>query len=45
MSVVDGLVLNWTLDRKLFPLAGYGPSIIDIYLAGLGLKFPTEKSQ
>ena len=45
MSVVDGLVLNWTLERKLFPLASYGPAIIDIFLAGLGLKLSPEKSQ
>ncbi len=43
MSVIDGLVLNWTLDKTLFPLASYGPSLIDTYLAGLGLKFAPEK--
>lgn len=36
MAVVDGLVLNWTLDPALFPLATFGPAIIDTYLAGLG---------
>ncbi len=35
MAVVDGLVLNWTLDAALFPLASYGPLIIDAYLHGL----------
>jgi TetR/AcrR family transcriptional regulator, acrAB operon repressor len=35
VSVVDGLVLNWTLDNTLFPLASYGPLIVDTYLAGL----------
>ena len=35
MAVVDGLVVNWTLDRSLFPLADYGPAIIRTYLAGL----------
>ena len=43
MSVIDGLVLNWTLDKTLFPLASYGPALIDTYLAGLGLKFAPEK--
>ena len=38
MSVIDGLVMNWTLDKTLFPLASYGPAIIDTYLAGLGLR-------
>jgi TetR/AcrR family acrAB operon transcriptional repressor len=35
IAVVDGLVLNWTLDRELFPLDTYGPVIVDTYLAGL----------
>jgi len=35
MAVVDGLVLNWTLDNTLFPLAGYGPKAISAYLNGL----------
>ncbi len=35
ISVVDGLVLNWTLNSALFPLESYGPKIVDIYLAGL----------
>ncbi len=36
IAVVDGLVTNWTLDRNVFPLATYGPRILDAYLAGLG---------
>ncbi len=35
IAVVDGLVVNWTLDRTLFPLGSYGPLIVDAYLAGL----------
>ncbi len=35
IAVVDGLVLNWTLDRTRFPLASYGPVIVDTYLRGL----------
>ncbi len=35
MAVVDGLVMNWTLDSSLFPLASYGPAIVNTYLAGL----------
>ncbi|MEO8410384.1 MAG: TetR family transcriptional regulator [Propionivibrio sp.] len=34
-GLVDGLVVNWTLDNSLFPLRSYGPAIIDAYLAGL----------
>ena len=37
VAVVDGLVLNWTLDRTLFPLDRYGPIIVDAYLAGLSV--------
>lgn len=35
MAVVDGLVVNWTLDPKLFPLDSFGPLIVDAYLDGL----------
>jgi TetR/AcrR family acrAB operon transcriptional repressor len=35
MAVVDGLIVNWTLDNQLFPLARFGPPIVDCYLAGL----------
>ncbi len=39
IAIVDGLVANWALDQTTFPLASYGPAIVDTYLAGLGLKF------
>ena len=45
MSVIDGMVLNWTLDKTQFPLASYGPAIIDTYLAGLGLKAVAEQQR
>ena len=35
MAIVDGLVLNWTLDNTLFPLDNFGPKLIDAYLNGL----------
>ena len=35
MAVVDGLIVNWTLDSHLFPLAEFGPAVVDTYLAGL----------
>lgn len=35
MAVVDGLVVNWTLDPTLFPLAETGAAAVDTYLAGL----------
>ena len=35
ISVVDGLVLNWTLNRALLLLDSYGPAVVNTYLAGL----------
>lgn len=35
MALVDGLVLNWTLNSRLFPLASVGLAIVDAYLDGL----------
>lgn len=35
MAVIDGLVVNWTLDHTLFPLAEYGTTAIDTYFAGM----------
>ena len=35
IALVDGLVVNWTLDNALFPLASDGPIIIEAYLDGL----------
>ncbi|MFB0936760.1 MAG: TetR family transcriptional regulator [Propionivibrio sp.] len=45
IAIVDGLVANWALDQSMFPLASYGPAIIDTYLAGLGLDFADEKGR
>jgi TetR/AcrR family transcriptional regulator, acrAB operon repressor len=35
IALIDGLLLNWTLDHDLFPLADYAEPIVDTYLAGL----------
>lgn len=35
IALIDGLLVNWTLDNQLFPLAEYAEPIIDTYLAGL----------
>jgi TetR/AcrR family acrAB operon transcriptional repressor len=43
MSIVDGLVVNWTLDNKLFPLAKFGPAIIDLYLNGLAMNGDADR--
>jgi hypothetical protein len=33
--LLDGLVVNWTLEPALFPLAEYAPGVVATYLAGL----------
>ena len=38
MAVVDGLIVNWTLDNQMFPLDRFGPAIVDSYLAGLAVQ-------
>lgn len=35
MAMIDGLIVNWTLDSGLFPLDRFGPGVVDAYLAGL----------
>jgi len=35
MALIDGLVVNWTLNSALFPLDRYGPVILESYLDGL----------
>ena len=35
IALVDGLVINWTLDQTLCPLATDGVLILDSYLGGL----------
>ncbi len=38
MALLDGLVVNWTLEPTLFPLADYAPAVMDAYLTGLGAR-------
>ncbi|MCP5158500.1 MAG: TetR family transcriptional regulator [Gammaproteobacteria bacterium] len=42
MALLDGLVVNWTLEPSLFPLTEYAPGIIDTYLAGLCTQTPSR---
>lgn len=35
MAILDGLVVNWTRDSRLFPLADVGSRIVDTYFSGL----------
>ncbi len=35
IALLDGLIVNWTLEPALFPLAEYAPGVVDTYLAGL----------
>ncbi len=45
MAVVDGLVTNWTLNKSSFPLADYGPRIIDAFLHGLSIERKTDEAK
>ncbi|MCB1826366.1 MAG: TetR family transcriptional regulator [Candidatus Competibacteraceae bacterium] len=36
IALLDGLVVNWTLEPNLFPLGEYASVIVDVYLRGLG---------
>jgi TetR/AcrR family acrAB operon transcriptional repressor len=35
MALLDGLIVNWTMNPQMFPLADYAPWVIDAYLEGL----------
>ena len=37
-AIIDGLIQNWLLDSEAFDLIAVGLQVMDIYLAGLGLK-------
>lgn len=38
VALVDGLVVNWTLNSNQFPLGEYGPRCLDAYLDGLAAR-------
>jgi TetR/AcrR family transcriptional regulator, acrAB operon repressor len=40
-ALVDGLISNWLLEPKYFPLAREAERMVDQYLAGLGARPPT----
>jgi TetR/AcrR family transcriptional regulator, acrAB operon repressor len=40
-ALVDGLISNWLLEPKYFPLAREAGRMVDQYLAGLGARAPT----
>ena len=35
MALLDGLIVNWTMNPQMFPLDEYAPWVIDAYLDGL----------
>ncbi|KQP21677.1 TetR family transcriptional regulator [Pseudorhodoferax sp. Leaf267] len=37
-ALIDGLIRNWLLDTATFDLPVLGEQVIDVYLAGLGLR-------
>lgn len=45
MALMDGLVVNWTLDPQLFPLDAMAGNIIDIFIAGLGVQVSPPLTQ
>jgi len=40
ISLLDGLLFNWTKDPLMFPLDSYAQPILDAYFRGLGTKPP-----
>ena len=44
VTLLDGLIVNFTLEKGTFPLVGYAPAILDAYLAGLNVAPPTLKA-
>jgi TetR/AcrR family acrAB operon transcriptional repressor len=40
-ALVDGLISNWLLEPKYFPLAREAERMVDQYLAGLGVRAPS----
>ena len=38
MALMDGLVVNWTLDPQLFSLDAMAENLVDIFFKGLGVK-------
>lgn len=43
MALVDGLVINWTLNQSAFPLADVGIETVSSYLAGLRVTSPSRR--
>ena len=41
VTLLDGFIVNFTLEKGTFPLVGYAPAILDAYLAGLNVAPPT----
>ena len=39
-AIADGLIQNWLLDPTAFDLVTTAKSVIDVYLIGLGFRFP-----
>ncbi len=37
-ALIDGLIQNWLLDKEAFDLVEVGEQVMNVYLAGLGLK-------
>lgn len=42
ISLIDGLLFNWTKDPQMFPLASYARPLLDTYFRGLGVIRPAN---
>jgi TetR/AcrR family transcriptional regulator, acrAB operon repressor len=40
ISLIDGLLFNWTKDPLMFPLGSYAPPLLNAYFRGLGVVSP-----
>ena len=40
ISLLDGLLFNWTKDPQMFPLASYARPLLETYFRGLGVIHP-----
>lgn len=43
-ALIDGLIQNWLLDSSAFDLLDVGCAVNDVYLRGLGLENPSNKT-
>jgi TetR/AcrR family acrAB operon transcriptional repressor len=45
VGLLDGLIFNWTKNRRLFSLEAYGEPILESFLRGLGAEDARQKAE